>query len=663
MKKLYVFLLMVLVLSETHAQQKPGGPKVANRIKESVSSHDFSVFTEVPLSSVKPDGWLRGFLQMQKDGLTGHVEVAGFPFSVAPWQGILTEKDSDPVSANWWPYEQTGYWVDGALKCGYLLGDKELTERARKNIDYVLEHQSADGMLGPQDITSRWPQAVFFRALMAEYSATKNPGIIKAMMRHYLNKSVVYSKGRNVMNVENICWLYHVTGDSRILNRAEEAYQDFCKSDTSTVSMKSLLSDDIPDIHGVTFNETLKLPVILYQATGNKEYLEAAQNGFDKLDKYHVMVDGMPTSSEKLYGNRSNYIHETCNVSDYSWSTGYMLMATGDTRWADRIEQVCFNAGIGSVTKDFKAHQYYSSPNQVLATEKSCHWNADEEYYAGTKDRMTFRPGQSPKCCTGNVNRFMPNYISRMWLSGKNGEIVAAMYGPSEINVPQGKSILKITEKTDYPFSDRIDFIISTDKAAAIPFMFRIPGWCNKAAILLNGEKIPATLVAGTFFRLERPFSKGDTVTLLLPMEIKPVLTAETGVAVQRGPLVYSLPVKAVKKTFIKNYTSDSRFPSYEMTPAGRWAFALKWEEIGKGAVVEKNPMPQNPWISEQTPVKISIPAYQINNWNIEKGHTPLLPVVYNLKEKEQIELVPMGCTELRITVFPDAGAHNLLKD
>ena len=663
MKKIYLFYILVLTISGAYAEQKNNDKKIENTKKESVADNDFSAFTEVPLSWVKPEGWLRGFLQMQKEGLTGNIEVAGFPFSVAPWQGILTEKDSDPVSANWWPYEQTGYWVDGALKCGYLLGDKELIERARKNIDYVIEHQAADGTLGPLEITSRWPQAVFFRALMAEYSATKDPKIINALVKHYLNNTISYSKGRNVMNVENICWLYHVTGDIRILKRAEQAYEDFCKTDTSTVSMKSLLSEDIPDIHGVTFNEALKLPVILYQATGNKAYLKAAQNGFDKLDKYHVMVDGMPTSSEKLYGNRSNYIHETCNVSDYSWSTGYMLMATGDTRWADRIEQVCFNAGIGSVTKDFKAHQYYSSPNQVLATDKSCQWNADEEYYAGTKDRMTFRPGQSPKCCTGNVNRFMPNYVSRMWLSGKSGEIVAAMYGPSEIIFPQGKSTLRITEKTDYPFSERIDFILNTDKTRNIPLIFRIPGWCNKATILVNGAKTAATPVAGSFFRFERLFSNGDTVTLLLTMNIKPVITDESGVAVQRGPLLYSLPVSGSKKIVVNNYTMDKRFPSYEMTPESRWAYAVKSDEIKNQAVLKEIQMPLNPWLPDQTPVKISIPAYQINNWNIEKSHTPMLPVVYNIIEKSQIELVPMGCTELRISVFPNAGTRIALKD
>lgn len=655
MKSLYVLLMMVFVLSATHSYSKDPGNPAGLPFSDHALGKDFSVFSEVPLSWVKPEGWLKTVLQLQKDGLTGHIEVAGFPFTVSPWQNILTEKDTDPVAANWWPYEQTGYWVDGALKCGYLLNDKELTDRARKNIIYVLDHPAPNGELGPQSIKSRWPQAVFFRALMAEYSETKNPEIIKAMVKHYLHNATNYSKGRDVMNVENICWLYLVTGDDRILKRAEGAYHDFCEKDTSTVSMKSLLSDDVPDIHGVTFNETLKLPVILYQATGNPEYLRAAQNGFDKLDKYHVMVDGMPTSSEKLYGSRSNYIHETCNVSDYSWSTGYMLMATGDTRWADRIEQVCFNAGMGSVTKDFKAHQYYSSPNQVIATNTSCHWNADEEWYIGSKDRMTFRPGQSPKCCSGNVNRIIPNYVSRMWMTGKNGEIVAAMFGPTKLTFPVKNTEVTIEEKTDYPFSEKIDFLIQTTEKVQIPLVVRIPGWCKNASLLLNGKKIQSKLKAGTFVKLEQTFVHGDVVSLLLPMDIFTVITAEHGIAVRRGPLVYALLVKAKEKKEIKNRTNDEQFPSYEMTPASSWSFALSPAEIEKKAVVTKNKMPENPWYPETTPVKITLPAREINNWNLEKGHTPALPLVYDIKGEKEIELVPLGCTKLRIAVFPDA--------
>ena len=62
-------------------------------------------------------------------------------------------------------------------------------------------------------------------------------------------------------------------------------------------------------------------------------------------------------------------MHETCDITDHTWALAYLLQATGDARYADRIEQVIFNALPGSITKDFRALQYFSCPNQVIADQ------------------------------------------------------------------------------------------------------------------------------------------------------------------------------------------------------------------------------------------------------------------------------------------------------
>lgn len=35
--------------------------------------------------NIKPLGWLKQFLEKQLDGLTGHIEEAGFPFDTVWW--------------------------------------------------------------------------------------------------------------------------------------------------------------------------------------------------------------------------------------------------------------------------------------------------------------------------------------------------------------------------------------------------------------------------------------------------------------------------------------------------------------------------------------------------------------------------------------------------
>lgn len=140
----------------------------------------FGKFKSIPANAIKPKGWLKQYLVNQRNGLTGHLENAGYPFNNIGWAG-------DSIAGNisvekWWPYEQHAYWVDGLERCGLLLNDTFLLNKARKSMDYVLAHPDETGYLGPKFIKAnyerdRWVHAIFFRALMANYEATKNPAI------------------------------------------------------------------------------------------------------------------------------------------------------------------------------------------------------------------------------------------------------------------------------------------------------------------------------------------------------------------------------------------------------------------------------------------------------------------------------------------------------
>ena len=75
-----------------------------------------------------------------------------------------------------------------------------------------------------------------------------------------------------------------------------------------------------------------------------------------------MLIDGIPSTSEVYRTVTSLDQHETCDIADHTWSWGYMLMATGDAIWADRVERACFNAAPGAIKNDWKALQYFSCP-------------------------------------------------------------------------------------------------------------------------------------------------------------------------------------------------------------------------------------------------------------------------------------------------------------
>ncbi|MBN2164175.1 MAG: glycoside hydrolase family 127 protein [Pontiellaceae bacterium] len=616
----------------------------------------YAVFCESSVNSIKPQGWMLHLLETQRDGLTGHMQVAGDPFDKDGW-GAPAEKIMD----QWAQYEQCGYWADGALRCGYLIGDEALKQKVKGWIEYQITHPDENGFIGPKNISFLWPEVVFFRAMMAEYAATKDDRILQALKKNYhAPQYETFSSGdgdffkdRLILHIEIMCWLYAQTGDRFFLEKSEKAYREFNEAQ-GQYSLSAMKSDSVPHSHAVSYSENLKIPVILYMYTGRKEYLDAALNAVRKVYKYHGLIDGLPSGNELHDGHFSNEVHETCTASDMQWALGYLLQATGDPKWADLIEQICFNAGLGSVAKDFRSYQYYSGPNQVTADGLSSHWNDHEDWYMFSRDRASYKIDHRPSCCGGNMNRILPVFCSRMWMTKGADGIVAALYTPSAFHtvLHDGQHAVTVKEETHYPFDERIHFIVEPAEPTTFSLWLRIPTWCSNAEILINGVGSKIDCQSGTFVEVRRTFHKGDQVALRLPMEVKKMPLPENGIAFQRGPLVYSLPVEA-ETTVTDTRTADGiTFCSSHKKPISQWNLAPLDED---GIQVVESCDYTHPWDPGHSPVKLIMQAVTVKNWGLYRDvYTPVLPGILDLGERKTIELVPLGSTELRLTIFPD---------
>jgi hypothetical protein len=82
----------------------------------------FAVFREMQLGSVRPEGWLLEEMTKQANGIAIHQPDFCFPFDRRYWAS--NERGQDQESRNggifWYPWEQVGYWVDGAYRCAKL---------------------------------------------------------------------------------------------------------------------------------------------------------------------------------------------------------------------------------------------------------------------------------------------------------------------------------------------------------------------------------------------------------------------------------------------------------------------------------------------------------------------------------------------------------------
>ncbi len=641
------------------------------------------LMTEVKLSSISPQGWLKEALRRSEMGMAGHLHETGYPFNTRFWGRSYDsgDKGNEVDKSSWWPYEQTAYLIDGQLRTGILNGNSALIGRAKKQILAVINNPDRDGYLGPDFLKAdkelnRWSHSVFFRAAAALYDLTGDKGIIAALKGHFLSGTSRHEFARDVCNIETMLWLYEKTGDRRFARLSEQAWKGFNRRYPDYASADKNLNRDIPIAsHGVTFNETAKLPALLYLYTGKKAYLKSSVSGYRKVEKYHMLSDGVHSSAESFRGKDPMDSHETCDIVDYQWSLGYLLMATGNARYADIIEKGTFNAGFGAVLKDFKATQYFSCVNQVVATSNSNHnpWRTGNQ-------RMAFRPIHVPECCSGNSTRILPAYSGRMWMGLKNG-IAAVCYGPSSVGfLAVNGARIKVVEETGYPFSEVIRFKFFMKASCRFEFRFRVPGWCKEASLFINGKRRAGKLAAGTFVPLRRTFKDGDLLELRLPMTVLAKRHAGGGVSLERGPVLFALPVKEKRSVEKLPGLSTKKFPALNLLPVSKWNFALDLKSSGGNIILEHSDAGGFPFDPDSAAIKLKVPAREVRGWKViesgtcvrqepgkpelqrlSKGKfrlTPPLPPQKGLKKRlgglKEITLIPYGCTLLRLTVLPE---------
>ncbi len=641
---------------------------------------------------IRPRGWLRRWLEQQRNGLTGHLDVAGPPFNSKLWAcpHLPYRKGASP----WWPYEQTAYWVDGLTRCGIALDDPALLRRAKEQINYVLEHADGDGYLGPKSCKApmpagRWPHVIFFRAMLAWYDATGDQRIPQALARHYTDSPHDHSDHRDVCHIEILCRLADLLRRPQFIKMAEAtwtAYQRNLPHHDQALARAAVHSSGPASGHGVTFCETVKQGALLYRATGKRAYLRYTRAGFQQLHRHHMLLSGVPSSSEELRGITALDAHETCDTIDYAWAAGHLLLASGDAALADAIERATFNGLPGALTKDFKGLQYFSCANQIILTRNSAHT------MAATASRfMSYRPRPGTECCSSNVTRGLPNYISRMWMRAGD-DPVAALYGPGEISFSYHGKPVRIIQDTAYPFGEQIDFLIEVEQPTTFTLWLRIPDWCSDASLCVNDRPLARKLKAGTFVPVRRTFASNDRVRLCVPMKLRLRHWPEGGVSIERGPLVFALPIQALQTRDTSDPHQSDEFPAWEMRPASPWNYALCIHEkfLEREVKVIYNPPTLDPW--REPTIRLTVPARRVRGWTIRRARelptygaelvdparniwrqelitvrgdfrlTPPLPDPKTLatrlgKTVQEIELIPYGCTMLRIGVFPDGSS------
>lgn len=620
-------------------------------------------FIKLPAGSIKPGGWLLTQLQLQKDGLNGHLG------EISAW--LQKEDNAWLKSGGKWGWEEVPYWLRGYAGLSYLFEDKNMLDEAKIWIEAILNSQREDGNFGPytevngsQDF---WPNMIALWILQSYYEYTGDKRVVDFMTRYFHFQLTVpdehflksyWENSRGGDNLWSVVWLYNRTGDRKLLELAEKIHRNtanWCKA------------TELPNWHNVNVAQGCREPATYYLFAGDKKLLEASYNVQSLVRRAFGQVPGGMFGADEnarigFFDPRQGT--ETCGFAEQMASDEIMLLITGDPYWAENCEDIAFNSYPAAFMPDYKSLRYITASNMVMSDSENHKPGIDN---AGPF--LAMNPFSS-RCCQHNHGFAWPYYAEHLILATPDNGAAAVLFNTCDasIKVADGKEIV-IRETTDYPFDTRIGFVMEMkDDGVNFPFYIRIPKWTRNATVKVNGQDMDEDLQAGKYLCIDREWKNGDRVEVHFPMEVsvRTWQVNKNSVSVDYGPLTLSLRIteKYVEKNSAETAIWDSqwqqgadasRWPSYEIYPESPWNYAL---QVGSVKLKERRKLQpgRNPFTQSDVPLVFEAQGRQVPDWKIDEyklcGVLPYEDVAKS-DTCETLELIPMGAARLRISAFP----------
>lgn len=293
--------------------------------------------------------------------------------------------------------------------------------------------------------------------------------------------------------------------------------------------------------------------VDVYLETGEQALLDAAIRQWETMTARKTYITGALGSRFEGEAFGDDYelppdlgYGETCATIGNVMLSWRLLLATGQSRFADAMERGLYNLIAASTSVERTAF-FYSNPAQRRA-----------ELPASPTDSRPARaaaPGTRPvwfecACCPPNIVRTIASlgaYVATVTDEG----LQLHQYLPTRIDTDVAGHRLALSVQTVYPLDGAVSVGVENTPTAPWTLSLRIPRWAAEATsavtVSINGASVEAVANERGYIELARAWKPGDQVDLVLPME--PRLTVahhavdalRGTVAVERGPIVYAL--------------------------------------------------------------------------------------------------------------------------
>ena len=469
-------------------------------------------------------------------------------------------------------------WVEAASYSLAAHADPVLDALVDRVADKIIHAQQADGYLNTHFIVAQpemrwrnlrdWHEMYCAGHLMegaiAHYQATGNRKLLEALCRYADHIDATF--GRELGQKRGYCGhpeielalvkLYHATHDPRYLSlatyfvdergtqphyydleakeRGEDTAQLWAKTYEYCQAHAPIREQTKVVGHAVRAMYLFSAVADLAHENSDSTLLDTCERLWNNLVTKRMYLTGAIGPARHNEGFTEDYdlpdetaYAETCATIGLIQWNHRLLQFSGESKYADVIEQGLYNGFLSSLSLDGRRF-FYENP---LASADNHHRQSWFEC----------------PCCPPNVARTLAS-LGQYFYSTGIGNIWVHLYAQGTANLKVDQRDVTIHQETNYPWDGEVKFEIGVDHPQIFTLRLRVPGWCEGWQLRINGA--PVTNLqpqANGYLAIEREWQPGDVVMYGMEMPVQTVWAhpavrhLQGRLAIQRGPIVYCL--------------------------------------------------------------------------------------------------------------------------
>jgi DUF1680 family protein len=298
---------------------------------------------------------------------------------------------------------------------------------------------------------------------------------------------------------ETLANLYAITGNKLYLQTSYKFY------DKRILDPISEGKDILPGKHSNTQIPKIIASARRYELTGDKKDEAISVNFWDIITNHHTYATGGNSNYEylsdpdELSDKLTDNTTETCNTYNMLKLTRHLFAVNPNATLMDFYEKALYNHILASQNHD-DGMMCYFVPLRM----------------GGKKEYST--PFTTFTCCVGSGMENHVKYNESIYFEGADGSLYVNLFIPSVLNW-KAKG-LTVTQQTNLPEKDVIDFTINTLKSVSSIIRIRKPKWTENCVVKINGIVQPVTEGADGYLVLNHKWKNDDKIQFTTPEHI-----------------------------------------------------------------------------------------------------------------------------------------------